>query len=277
MKRLNVAKNRLPNMYDKNTKIFFQVLNYFSQKEGYLDWGNQLYSCANGLPVFYLARGIDYDGNPFIKVEYYADLEKKRLLDQEYFKDSDTVAGICEKIEQKILLQTWWLDAENYAGSKIFGLMSPLGVLKVSQEQTGIRRPFSCTVREGYDGNFLNKLSCHFELALDTRRLQIGEWYDIYLDEYQRIMCDWGETEKVHYFLWHSGKWIQGISMLKPDYVLNLQEWLQVKKLSQRDGFRFRIISDVRKENHIWFRFSWLRVDSASQKEAVTYLLTQLE
>lgn len=275
--RSDVAKNRLPNMYDKNIKIFFKVLNYFSQKEGYLDWGDQLYSCANGLPVFYLARGMDYYGNPFIKVEYYADLEKKQLLDQEYFKASNTETMICEKIEQKILLQTWWLDAEHYASSKIFGLINPLGVLKVIQEQTGIQQPFSCSVREVCDGNPLNNLSCHFELALDTRRLQIGEWYEIYLDEGQRTMCEWGETEKVHYFLWHSSKWLLGMSVIKKDYVPNLQEWLQIEKLRQRDGFRFRILSETNKENHIWLRFSWLFLESACQKEAVNYLLMQLE
>ncbi|HFU3985258.1 TPA: hypothetical protein ACGO2X_001555 [Streptococcus suis] len=264
-------------MYDKNIKIFFKVLNYFSQKEGYLDWGDQLYSCANGLPVFYLARGMDYYGNPFIKVEYYADLEKKQLLDQEYFKDSDTVARICEKIEQKILLQTWWLDAEHYASSKIFGLINPLGVLKVIQEQTGIQQPFSCTVREVYEVNPLNKHACHFEISIDVNQLRIGEWYEIYLDEYQRTMCEWGEMEKVHYFLWHSSKWLLGMSVIKPDYIPNLQEWLQIEKLRKRDGFRFRILSETKKGNHIWLRFSWLFLESVCQKEAVKYLLMQLE
>ncbi|HFI0234873.1 TPA: hypothetical protein ACGOVC_000453 [Streptococcus suis] len=257
--RADVAKSRLPNMYDKNTKAFFQVLNYFSQKDGYLDWGDQLYSCANGLPIFYLARGMDYYGNPFIKVEYYADLEKKQLLDQEYFKDSDTVARICEKIEQKILLQTWWLDVEHFAGSKIFCLINPIGVLKVSQEQTGIQQPFSCIVREVYEVNPLNKRACHFELSIDVNQLRIGEWYEIYLDEYQRTMCE------------------LGMSVIKPDYVPNLQEWLQIEKLRKRDGFRFRILSEIKKGNHIWLRFSWLFLESACQKEAIKYLLMQLE
>lgn len=259
-----------------NGSKFYQVLNFFSKKENILDWGDQLYSNSCGLPIFEIVEGKDSQGIPYIKVEYFSDLDKSQQLDQDYFSEDFETEQICLVVEEKVMSKKWWLQAENYVGNKIFGLMPPLGTLKLNHFQTGIRHPFSCIVREGCDGNPLNNLSCHFEIALDTKLLKIGDWYEIYLDEAQRTMCDWGETERVHYFLWHSSKWVQGMSTIKPEYIAKLQEWLQIEKSPQRDGFRFRILTEIQKENHIWFRFSWLLLDGVCRQEATTFLYNQL-
>ncbi|HFI0037144.1 TPA: hypothetical protein ACGOTT_002121 [Streptococcus suis] len=260
-----------------NGRKFYQVLNYFSKRENILDWGDQLYSNSCGLPIFEIVEGNDSQGTAYIKVEYFSDLDKSQQLDQDYFGEDFETEKICLAIEEKVMSKKWWLQAENYAGDKIFGLQTPIGNLKLNHFQTGIRHPFSCAVRESYDGTHLNKLSCQFEIALDTKLLKIGDWYEIYFEEYQRTMCDWGETEKVHYFLWHSNKWLQGMSTIKPEYVPSLQEWLQIEKSPKRDGFRIRILTEIHKENHIWLRFSWLLLDGVPRQAATTFLYNQLK
>lgn len=66
------------------------------------------------------------------------------------------------------------------------------------------------------------------------------------------------------------------MSAIKSEYVPKLQEWLQIEKSPKRDGFRFRILTEIQKENHIWLRFSWLLLNGVSRQEATTFLYNQL-
>lgn len=38
------------------------------------------------------------------------------------------------------------------------------------------------------------------------------------------------------------------MSTIKPEYIAKLQEWLQIEKSPKRDGFRFRIHTEIQKK-----------------------------
>lgn len=86
-----------------NGRKFYQVLNFFSKKENILDWGDHLYSNSCGLPIFEIVEGKDSQGIPYIKVEYFSDLDKSQQLDQDYFSEDFETEQICLVVEEKVV------------------------------------------------------------------------------------------------------------------------------------------------------------------------------